>query len=619
MGKRIKGFPIGVEDFEEVRTRGLYYVDKTGLIVDLLNRFSKVTLITRPRRFGKTLNMSMLEHFFSIQGDKSIFEGLKIAEERELCSEHMGKYPVLSLSLKSVNADNFETAYQAMSELISRTASRVYRQIEETARQMPLTDRRLLTQESGNWKKEENFFAYESMYSEADKILPACSRVLGAGSLLPEEQEALARLRGGHLDEVQLYDSLYTLAGILRTCYGMKTVVLIDEYDVPLAKAYEHGYYDQMVLLLRNMFERVLKTNENLEFAVLTGCMRISKESIFTGLNNLRVLGMEDRHLDEYFGFTDSEVRAMLAYSAVPGKYASVRDWYDGYQFGNVNVYCPWDVINFCDSLLDDPDAEPQSYWMNSSGNSIVRELIEYSGNATVRDEIERLINGEAIEKHIRRDLTYPEMYASVDNLWSVLYTTGYLTQKKSVKEKTGSGRMRLVIPNLEVKAIFAEQILSLFEENLKKDGETLSTICDALQNQNIPRLETCLNDFLNQTISIRDTAVRSTLKENFYHGLLAGALSGRDYWNVRTNQESGDGYSDIIVRDQFSTLAIVIEIKYAEDGNLSAACEDALKQIEEKRYAAPLYAEKRSPVLKYGIAFHLKQAKVMQAAKQMP
>ena len=422
----ITGVPVGIENFEELRTEGFYYVDKTGLIAELLKRRSKVTLITRPRRFGKTLNMSMLKSFFSLEGDKSIFDGLKISGEERLCEEYMGKFPVLFISLKSVNAGNFEDACAMLAQLVSEMASHVYRQVGASTR------------------------------------------------LLPEENEKLLQLRRADVSLPTLYGSLHTLSGILGRHFERKVILLIDEYDVPLAKAWEQGYYDQMVLLIRNMFEKALKTNDNLKMAVLTGCMRISKESIFTGLNNLRVLGISDTRLDEYFGFTDGEVRTMLEDCGAADKYEAVRAWYDGYHFGNANVYCPWDVINFCDKFLDNPDAEPESYWMNSSSNSIVRKLIEFSPNATVLGELERLVNGGTVYKNIRQDLTYQEMYSSIDNIWSVLFTTGYLTQA----DRSEDGRIGLVIPNLEVRAIFAEQILSLFHENLRKDGERMWGLC---------------------------------------------------------------------------------------------------------------------------------------------
>ena len=556
----INGVPIGIEDFEELRTDGFYYVDKTGLIVDLLKRRSKVTLITRPRRFGKTLNMSMLKSFFSVDGDKSIFNGLKIAEEKRLCEEYMGKYPVISVSLKGINASGYDTAAAMAISLVREAAQR-----------------------------QEGVLLNSRKLSASDK-------------------EDFDRLLDYDMSEQTLFGSLKTLSRLLEKHYGQKVMILIDEYDVPLAKAFDQGYYDQMVALIRNLFENTLKTNDSLKMAVLTGCMRISKESIFTGLNNLRVLGISDTRLDEYFGFTDGEVCTMLEYCGAAEKYEAVRQWYDGYLFGGVNVYCPWDVINFCDKFLDDPDAEPESYWMNSSSNSIVRKLIEYSGNATVLGELECLVNGGVVYKNIRQDLTYGEMYSSIDNIWSVLYTTGYLTQAK----RSDDGRIGLTVPNLEVRMIFAEQILSLFRENIRKDGDRMLRLCSALQEGNVDAIETGLNAYLKQTISVRDSAVRTALKENFYHGLLVGILGVMDSWMVESNREAGDGYCDIRVRDIRGGFAMIIEVKYADGESLDTACKNALKQIDEKHYEDGLDQEEYNRVLKYGIAFHLKKSKVM-------
>ena len=559
----ISGVPIGIENFEELRTEGFYYVDKTGLIADLLKRRSKVTLITRPRRFGKTLNMSMLKSFFSMDGDKSIFDGLKIAEEKRLCEEYMGKYPVISISLKEINASGYDTA-AAMAVSLVREAA----------------------------QKHEDILLNSIKLSASDK-------------------EDFLCLLDRKMPEEELFKSFKTLSRLLEKHYGQKVIILIDEYDVPLAKAFDQGYYDRMVILIRNLFENTLKTNDSLKMAVLTGCMRISKESIFTGLNNLRVLGISDTRLDEYFGFTDGEVRAMLEYCGAADKYEAVRQWYDGYLFGGVNVYCPWDVINFCDKFLDDPDAEPKSYWMNSSGNSIVRKLIEYSGNATVQGELERLVNGGTVYKNIRQDLTYGEMYASIDNIWSVLYTTGYLTQA----ERSDDGRIGLTVPNLEVRMIFAEQIIALFRENMQKDSGRMLRLCDAFREGDTAAIESGLNDYLSRTISIRDSAVRTALKENFYHGLLLGILGAKDSWMVESNREAGDGYFDIRVWDIRGGFAMIIELKYADDESLNMACQNALKQIEEKRYADDLHSEEYDRILKYGIAFCRKKSKVMLEA----
>ena len=555
-----KKLPIGIDSFEKLRANEYYYVDKTGLIADLLDNLSEVTLYTRPRRFGKSLNMSMLESFFSPGSDKRIFAGLKISGEETLCEQYMGQYPVISISLKGLDGGSYATTFRQAIRLINREAGKVYRQVRD-----------------GN-------------------------------KLLPEEMEKLYVLRQADMDESTLFDSLYTLSEILEKHYDRKVILLIDEYDVPLAKAYENGYYEPMILLIRNLFQAALKTNEHLQFAVLTGCMRISKESIFTGLNNLKVLGIADARSDEYFGFTDAEVRELLAYYDLSDRYDTAREWYDGYRFGNVNVYCPWDVINYCDTLRWDPEAEPENYWINSSGNSIIRTLIEHSSNASTRDDIEALINGETVEKVIRQDLTYPEIYNSIENIWSVLYTTGYLT----LNGRRNGEYFPLIIPNLEVRSIFAGQILTMFRESVKDDKDSLTRLCKEMQEGQVSGIEESLNEYLSRTISIRDTAVRKAMKENFYHGLLVGLLSARDQWAVRSNSEAGEGYSDITVRDRGRRLAMVIEVKYADDGDMDAVCRRALEQIEEKHYAEGLYDDGFDHILKYGIAFYKKGCRVM-------
>ena len=553
-----KMLPIGIEFFDTMMRKDYYYVDKTGLIVDLLRHQAGVTLFTRPRRFGKSLNMSMLENFFSIEKDQDIFAGLCVSEEKDLCEQYMGKYPVISVSLKGIQADSFETARDHAVWMIRNAAEKEY------------------------------------FLKESDR-------------LTQDQKESYAELLKSDMNDGALHRGLLTLSQLLETYYGRKVILLIDEYDVPLAKAHEKGYYDHMVTLIRNLFENGLKTNSSLEMAVLTGCMRISKESIFTGLNNLRVCTVSDVEFEEYFGFTDAEVRQMLDYYGLTDRYETIRDWYDGYRFGGINVYCPWDVVNYVSLLRSDPEAVPENYWANSSGNSIVRRLIEYSGNASVQDEIERLINGETIEKMVRQDLTYPEIYNSIDNIWSVLYTTGYLTQEG----RRRGNRLRLVIPNMEVRTIFADQILGLFEENVRSDGDSRRRLWDALREGDVPEIEESLNDYLARTISIRDTAVRNILKENFYHGMLVGILRMEDDWRVNSNTEAGDGYSDILVRDRNRRFAMVIEVKYAEDGDVESAARAALRQIKEKRYTEVLQREKFTDIRKYGIAFHLKECAV--------
>ena len=554
-----KKLPIGVDDFEKLRTNNFYYVDKTSIISDLLNNGGEVNLFTRPRRFGKSLTMSMLNCFFSPGTDKSVFNGLKIMEDRELCQHYMGKYPTISISLKEVYSDSYESAYQAMASEIVRCA--------------------------GNF-----------LYLRSSKMLT------------PEDQAEYNALRQRNMDIQTLSESLLTLSRLLEKHHGQKVIILIDEYDVPLAKASEYGYYDQMILLIRKLLGYCLKSNTSLESAVLTGCMRISKESIFTGLNNLEVFSISDIYFEEYFGFTDSEVKEMLKYYGVSDRYGSVKEWYDGYLFGNLNVYCPWDVVNYCKLLLKEPDAEPRNYWVNSSGNEVVHRFIEHSENASVAEDIEKLVNGETVEKTIRQDLTYPELYSSIDNIWSVLFTTGYLTQKK----RLGADRFRLVIPNQEIRYIFTTQISEMFRENVKKDSRTLDRFCNALECGDAAEVETCFNEYLSMTISIRDTSSPRNMKENFYHGVLLGILGCRsNKWITSSNLETGDGYCDITVRTRDLRTAILIEVKYAEDGNLDATCRKALKQISDRHYGEDLEKDYRQ-VLKYGLACYNKQCRVM-------
>ena len=555
-----KKLPIGIENFETMIREDYYYVDKTGLIADLLNAGGLVTLFTRPRRFGKSLNMSMLEQFFDPETDKSIFEGLKSREETQLCEKYMGQYPVISISLKRIEAGDFDTAYAQMAQIIREQAIRA-----------------------------------DNLVAQGTDIHPA-------------DRSALDRLLADMIKPADLYAGLYTLSGILEKHYGRKIVLLIDEYDVPLSKACEYGYYDQMVLLIRNLLHQAMKTNHNLQLAVLTGCMRISKESIFTGLNNLKVLGVSDARSDEYFGFTDQEVRDLLTYYGLSERYEEVREWYDGYHFGNVDVYCPWDVINYCDHAVYDPNAYPENYWINSSNNQIIRRFLRYNDSPTLKSEIETLINGGEVEKTIHQELTYGDMYSSLDNIWSVLFTTGYLTQS----ERMDARRFRLRIPNEEIRDIFTEQILDLFVENVRRDGTSLGLLCDALKAKDALNVEKYLTDYLRRTISIRDTAVRKSLRENFYHGLLLGILGACEDWGVSSNPEAGDGYSDLIVRLNNYEMAMVIEVKYADDGDMEAVCRRALDQIEEKRYIDPLLDDGFERILKYGIAFYKKRCRVM-------
>ncbi len=564
---KIRKLPVGIESFEIMRREGFYYVDKTAMIRDLLNHWGYVNLFTRPRRFGKSLNMSMLKSFFEIGCDKTLFDGLVISEEKELCDEYMGRFPVVSISLKSVNGADYETARSLMCSVIGREALRF-----------------------------EMLFMESERLSEKDKELYR--------QLITVDTKA----HGDYaMPDAVLMGGLKLLSTLLEKHYGKKAIILIDEYDVPLAKANENGYYEQMVLLIRNMFEQALKTNESLYFAVLTGCLRVSKESIFTGLNNPKILSITTVRFDEYFGFTDDEVKAMLGYYGLESQYSTMRDWYDGYRFGNVDVYCPWDVINYCDELLDDPTAQPRDYWSNTSSNDIVRRFIEKVGSGLTRSEVEALVAGETVTKEIFEDLTYNRLYDSIDNIWSVLFTTGYLTQRG----KPEGRRYRLAIPNMENRNIFTDQIMTMFKEDVSKDGELLGAFCEALQRGDAAEVERLFTAYMGKTISIRDTFVRKPTKENFYHGILLGILGFKSRWYVRSNRESGDGFSDIVIRVEDEDIGIVMEVKYAENGNFAAVCQNALKQIEVDGYTEELKEDGCHTIYKYGIACYKKKCRV--------
>lgn len=563
MGEEKKRLPVGVENFEQIINDNYYYVDKTKLISELLHNGGMVNLITRPRRFGKTLNMSMLEHFFSIGGDKNIFDGLKISKDKKLCEDYMGKYPVISVSLKGINAATYEDAFDFAVQIMKNVAGRT---------QFLLESRNL---------------------SDFDKS---------------EYKELL----DSRMSKAVFCSGLKILSELLEKHYGTKVILLIDEYDVPLAKAFENGYYDQMVFLIRNLLEQSLKTNNSLKFAVMTGCMRISKESIFTGLNNFTTFTITDVDFDEYFGFTDQEVCDLLTYYECTDKYGSIKEWYDGYRFGNVEVYCPWDVVSYLRSLRTNKEAIPQNYWVNTSSNAEVKEFIRQSKSATTKREIEGLMAGKEIIKTIRPELTYKDMYHSIENIWSVLFTTGYLTQTCALDTQM----YKLKIPNLEIRDIFQTQIMEYFKESVKKDGDTLSRFCEALKNGKGKNVEKIFENYLKKTISIRDTFVRKASKENFYHGILLGILCVKEDWGVFSNQETGEGYSDILIETENSEIAILIEVKYANDGDLDQACERALKQVEERKYDEELRANGADKILKYGIACYMKRCKVKLAGE---
>lgn len=561
MGEEKKRLPVGLENFEQIIKDNYYYVDKTGLISELIRNGGMVNLFTRPRRFGKTLNMSMLEYFFSIEGDKSIFDGLEILKDPKLCDEYMGKYPVISVSLKGINAAAYEGAFDFAVQIMQRAAEAF------------------------------QFLCDSECLSEHDK-------------------EAYKKLLDSNMSEAVFCSGLRRLSELLAKHYGTKVILLIDEYDVPLAKAFANGYYDQMVFLIRNLLEQALKTNSSLKLAVLTGCMRISKESIFTGLNNFTTFTIADVDFDEYFGFTDQEVRDLLTYYECADKYESIKEWYDGYRFGNVDVYCPWDVVSYLRSLRTNREAIPQNSWINTSSNAEVKEFIRQSKNLTTKREIERLMAGESITKTIHPELTYKEMYESIENIWSVLFATGYLTQSGQVDAR----KFKLRIPNLEIRDIFKTQIMEYFKESVAKDGDMLGRFCKALKNGEEKKVEDIFESYLKKTISIRDTFVRKEMKENFYHGILLGILGIKEEWGVFSNQETGEGYSDILIETENSETAILIEVKYAGDGNLDVACERALKQVEERKYDEELRENGVDKILKYGIACYMKRCKVKLA-----
>ena len=566
-----KKLPIGIESFEKIRIEDFYYIDKTGLIKALLYNWGEVNLFTRPRRFGKSLNMSMLKSFFEINTDKeykkNLFEGLDIANDTDLCKTYMGKFPVISISLKGVNGTDFLAARSMMSSIIGNEALRFY----------------FLSESPKLNEKEIKLFNQLTKVDESNR-------------------------EGFIMSDTVLTSSLKILSMLLQKHYEKKVIILIDEYDVPLAKAFDNGYYDEMVMLIRNLFEQVLKTNDSLQFAVLTGCLRVSKESIFTGLNNLKVLSITDVRFDEYFGFTDKEVQDLLKYYELTESYGIVKDWYDGYRFGNVHIYCPWDVICYCDELRFDPKALPKDYWSNTSSNEAVRHFIENAETNTTKREIERLVEGDIIKKEIRRELTYRELYNNAENIWSVLYTTGYLTQQG---EPDGD-IFPLVIPNQEVRKIFTKQITDWFQDTVRKDGAALNAFCEAFEKGDAAEVEKQFNSYLRKTISIRDTFVKKDRKENFYHGILLGLLSFKGNWNVWSNRKSGEGYSDILVEIEDKDMGIVVEVKYSDDENLEAVCRQALKQINDKNYPEELQQLGLNHILKFGIACYKKRCKVI-------
>ena len=555
---------IGKQSFEDIRKKDCFYIDKTDFIKDWWESADDVTLITRPRRFGKTLNMSMLKYFFEIGTDRSLFDGLHICANEKICSEHMGKHPVIFLSLKNAEGLNFDTAKYQMVELIAREAERF------------------------------PFLAKDTNLSDRDR----------------EKYRVLTAFADGHyqMSDDVLYGSLQTLSELLYKHFNQKTVILIDEYDVPLDKAFQHGYYREMVALIRALFGRALKTNEALAFAVLTGCPRVSKESIFTGLNNFKILSITDSRFDEQFGFTDKEVQKLLADYHLEARFSETKEWYDGYRFGNVDVYCPWNVTNHIDRIKDDPNARPEAYWIDTSGNDLVKRFVD-KANRTTRNEIEQLIAGNAIEKMLRLDLTYDEIDNSIENLWSVLFTTGYLTQAGMTED----GAYRLVIPNREIREVFKLQIQEWFKKSIFSNTEQLTAFWKAFEEGNMDGVEMYLNRIMSNSISVFDIKTGEEKKEISYHNLLVGILTGNADWLVKSNVEAGEGFADIIVETEDPNAGIVVELKYAKDyNNMEQACRAALDQINDRRYQEYLLNDGRKDITLYGIAFCKKRCKAM-------
>lgn len=555
-----KMLPIGVENFAKIRENDMYYVDKTEMIYDLIMSHGDANLFTRPRRFGKTLNMDMFKTFFEIGQNPSLFKELAICTHTKVCQQYQNKYPVVFISLKEATGFTHKNALDMVKNLVA----------EEYQRHSYLADSDIL-----------------------DSI----------------EKAQFNRIRSMKIEEGDLESSLRTLTRLLNKHFNRKVILLIDEYDVPLDKSFIHDYYDEMVEFMRKFLGGALKSNSNVEFAVVTGCLRISKESIFTGLNNFKMFTISDDMFSKYFGFTDSEVKEMLDYYELSDYYSVIKDWYDGYSFGNQEIYCPWDVLNYCEKLQFESDKSPQAFWINSSGNDIIRKFIEMA-NSTTKSEIESLIAGDTVIKTIKQDLTYADLYSSIENIWSILFMTGYLTKRSNPERK----QYELAIPNLEIREIFEEQIYEWFKNYSRNDTSKLSTFCQTFADGDADEAQKQFTAFLKKTISIRDTYVPKAKKENFYHGILLGLLSFMDNWIVKSNVESGDGYSDIVIKIPDDEIGIIIEVKYGEDADMEKGCADALAQIEKLNYADILEDDEISTIYKYGVACYKKKCKIVKA-----
>mgnify|MGYP004596353357 FL=1 len=555
--------PIGIDDFKKIRESDFYYVDKTKLIQNLIYNCGKVNIFTRPRRFGKSLNMSMLKCFFEIGTDASLFDDLYISNNKELCEEYLGKYPVISLTLKDVEGLNFDEALKRFSELIGHEANRF------------------------------DFLLDSDRLSSIDK----------------ERYCSLIALNNGKysMNKRTLVNSLELLSSLLYKHYNQRVIILIDEYEAPLYKAFNNGYYDEMVSLIMSMYANALKGNEALEFAVLTGCLRLSQKIIYGGFNNFRYLSILDFRFNDTFGFTETEVKELLAYYNQDDYFEETKKWYDGYRFGDVDIYCPWDVINYVDLLNISSNKTPQPFWINTSSNDLVKRFI-YMADKKTRDDIERLVAGEVIEKEIHQELTYDEIDKSIDNLWSVLFTTGYLTQV-GVNE---DGFFKLKIPNEEIRTVYKKQIREWFNTTIQEDTNSLNKLWDDLKNGNCEEIENYLNKTLDNTISIFDTKSHDGKKEYAYHMFLTGVLSTNRNWIVKSNLESGDGFADLIIETDNYNSGIVVEIKHSLTyESMNDSCLEAINQIKDKRYDTYLRNEGRNDILIYGIAFFKKRCKV--------